>query len=159
MQFGLELRGNLFFSDKLCYFFPQTFTGLTQRSFQPITPWKTRLPLTEAFPAILILIYFFKVFQSLWRSLTLFLIFIFMLYPPDPQGWAQQLLWATQVLSRLLHSSSQPGRTQSWAFPAESLLFIQDYLQKLKLGEGMQKEQRGWWAQEIFPLGGQEWVG
>lgn len=31
------------------FFLSQAFTGLTQRSFQPTTPWRTVLPLTETF--------------------------------------------------------------------------------------------------------------
>ena len=33
-------------------FLPRAFTGLIQRSFQPITPWRTVLPLTETFPEL-----------------------------------------------------------------------------------------------------------
>lgn len=112
------------FSDKLCYFFPQTFTGLTQRSFQPITPWKTILPLTEAFPAILIPIYFFKFFQSLWRSLTLFLILIFMLYPPELSSCFEPHKFFPGCSIPHRQHRSCPGcrdRVQSRAFPAQSL--------------------------------------
>lgn len=32
------------------FFLPQAFTGLTQRSFQPIAPWRIVIPFTETFP-------------------------------------------------------------------------------------------------------------
>lgn len=83
MQFCLELREKLFFLISSVIFSPDLY-WTDPKEFPAHDSLEDQTVPHRNFPAILILIYFFKIFQSLWRPLTLVLILIFMLHPPDP---------------------------------------------------------------------------